>query len=183
MIGRDAFFHPAIERRQKIAFGIVLRSRNRVPVAEHVGPNAAAAMPHAGNHEQPVKIVDRSLGMRAPVRVLRHERLHQLVIIDGILPRNCRVAPAVILDELAVARAKRAQIGIGRVEQRGRFFVGVRNVGIEVQRMEISFQIFVDGLEIERIGETKLLRLCASARNDPRAHVPPTPSTPGAKPG
>src|SRR2546425_11933309 len=57
---RLAALHPAFERAQQIVLRVHCRRRQRERAAESVRPRAAAAVLHAGHHEQPEELLHLS---------------------------------------------------------------------------------------------------------------------------
>jgi hypothetical protein len=73
-----------------------------------------------------------------------------LVIADGVLRRDQRVAPAVIHDQLAAVREEFPQVGIGRSDHTIIELVGQSNVGIKVQLSKVPGRVMED--EIFEVG-------------------------------
>src|SRR5579863_5391750 len=80
---------------------------------------------------------------------------HALVIVDAVERRNVRVAPAVIVDQLAAASFERAEIRIHCVKQCSELRIGVINIAIEtscrseLERLEVPIRI-VENHELEK---------------------------------
>jgi len=72
----------------------------------------ARAVSHARNHEQPVETLN-ILGIRSSrIGAARKKCSYLLVEVNGVTRRNGRIAPTVILNQLATVVAECAQIGI-----------------------------------------------------------------------
>ncbi|MFO1425783.1 MAG: hypothetical protein U1F11_02180 [Steroidobacteraceae bacterium] len=111
-VRRDVAFAPGLERLE-----VVDRSR----------AVATAAVAHARDHVEPREAAQR----REPALRARRE----LVVIDGGLRRDDGIAPAVVDDELAAARAELAEVGIRSAEDL-RHRTEPRRVAIEVEVLE-----------------------------------------------
>lgn len=86
MTRRNSLLDPVFERRQNVMLGISA-------IRKGVRADAAAAMPHSRNHEQPVEVIDRFGSVASRVRVLPRKRAHALVVVNGIDRRVSGVAP------------------------------------------------------------------------------------------
>ena len=107
------FGYPSVQRHQQIVVRIERSNiRFRCIVPETYWSRAARAVSHARHHEQPVETLN-ILGIRSTwIWAACKERCHLFVEVDGITRRNGRITPAVILDQLAAASPKSAQVGI-----------------------------------------------------------------------
>src|SRR5580765_5090031 len=113
---------------------------------------AAATVAHARHHEQSHRVAC-ALG-RLP---------HALVVVDRVLRRNARIAPAVIHEELPAARRELRQIGVDGV-QAGRRPVSSGDVGVVVEGLRIPLLVLEDDVFEE------VFRVAARPRRD--GHVP-----------
>src|SRR5215471_18444984 len=115
-LGRDALFHPLLERGERI---------------EGVRASTATAVPHPGRHEEAEEF---------PRRLRRVLSRHALQVVDAVLRVDARIVPAVVHDQLAAERSELAQVWVGRVDDRPEG-VGGRDVLIEVEGVEVPVGI------------------------------------------
>ena len=172
-------FHPAIDGGHHV---------------ERAGAVAAAAVAHARHHERAHRLVDGLL--------VRRRREHALVVVDGVLRRNARVAPAVIDEQLAAVRDELREIRVNGVEPR-RGLVGQRDVAVEVQLLRIPLLVLEDDVleEVRRrsrpaarpptaptrarcpaAGPDKAARAFADSTRRRRSFAPPPPAAPSDSP-
>ena len=64
---------------------------------------------------------------------------HALVVLDAVARRNLRIAPAVILNQLAAAIEERLQIRIERVDRAVVGIIGMAQIGFEVEAIDLPF--------------------------------------------
>ncbi len=144
---------PSVKRGEDIVRGV--HACGIAGVTEIIGADTAAAMRHAGNHEEAVEIDRVCIGVPG-VRKAVEKRTHALVVFDRTQRRNGCVGPAVILDQLAAVVAKRTQIGIGGVQHCPSLCVAELDIGVEIQRAEIPVRLFENGLPVIGVSETCL---------------------------
>src|SRR5262245_2520307 len=117
---------------------------------EAVRSFAAAAVRHAGHHEQAIRIVD---ALRST------QRLHDSrVVLHAVARRDLRIPPAVILDQLSTAIEVWLQVRIQRVDRVRVELLGARRVLIERERPEIPRRILVDDVLEVFEGDRQRLR-------------------------
>ncbi len=90
--GRGSFFDPLFERKIETVLGVGWRCGNCRAEIIRAGP--AAAVLHAGNHED----ADERVGI-----LLAHFCDDAVVVINGVESGDRGIVPAVINDELAAA--------------------------------------------------------------------------------
>src|SRR6476646_5099895 len=93
---------------------------------------AAAAVRHAGHHEQTDAVA------RVPGRLQQ-----AIVVVHRIPRRDAWIAPAVIDEQLAAVRDERREVRIRRIES-GLHLVDGRYVRIVVQRLWIPLRVVLD---------------------------------------
>src|SRR5262249_26904462 len=112
----SALLHPSLERRYYVIVGTGCSTR-RSGASATVGSDAARTVTHARHHKQPVKVGHRRrFAMSGPIP--RQKLRHFFVVIDRAERWNRRVAPAVVLNQLASAVSEGSEIGIVRVQYR-----------------------------------------------------------------
>ena len=103
----DAFLHPLFESNHHVMLWIDRRSGT---IAKDIGSISARAVTHPGDHKEPIETTHLFGGLRTRVGEPAHEQLDPLVILDGADRRHRRIAPAVVLDQLPPASAKRTKV-------------------------------------------------------------------------
>src|SRR4030095_15198428 len=99
LLRRYSALDPLLKRREHVVFRVL---RNRIEkIAEDIGADAAPAMRHAGSHIEPIKVLNLTQGLVLASEALRRFGDHLLVITDAFERRGDRVAPAVIMKDLA----------------------------------------------------------------------------------
>src|SRR5689334_16593985 len=83
--------------------------------------------------------------VRPGIRVAFEKRLDLFVEVDGIARSDGRVAPSVILDQLASVCAEASQIRIVSIQNPRRFFICKSDIAVEVNRAPVPLRIFEYG--------------------------------------
>ena len=164
----NALLDPLLERLHDVVIGV----GQRCPLAEVIGAGTTAAVQHPGDHEEAVEILrpaEPHLVLALAVALARPlRRRDAFVIVDAVARPDCRIVPAVIVDQLAATLLERAEIGIGGVEHRGQRLavheLAVRegDVTVEVQGEDVEARV-VEDHEAEEIHRELIQQRAADA--------------------
>src|SRR5215467_8628419 len=125
-------------------------------------------MSHARDHEETIKVTRRTAGGASCIREFREKRLHTLIVVDGTQRRDRRVAPPVILKELAAFGTKGAKIRIRCVKDRASLGIPELNVAVEIESPKVPFGVFENGLFVIGISKIELNGACWICGRNPR---------------
>src|SRR5882762_4529054 len=134
---RLAALHPALERAQQIVLRVHRRRRQPERAAESIRARAAAAVLHAGHHEQPEELLHFAERLAPRVAPPGGERHHALVVIDAVQRADGRIVPPVVQEDLPAAVLQRPQVRIDGVDEAPDAPLVESLVGVEVEREQV----------------------------------------------
>src|SRR6185437_62466 len=130
---RNTVLHPAVER---------------VDGVKYIGPGAAEAMRHPGNHDQ------------ADLACVGSELLRQGVVVrNDIAGRNDRIGPPLVEDQLATAPHESAQVGAVRIQHPAHALLGIGESAADVRPGGCPVGVFIYDPAVELGAKPRVQRV------------------------